>query len=184
MSGPVPRPVLGAVLAGGRSTRFGSDKASALLDGRALLDHAVARLSPQVDAVVIVGRAHPALAFLPDRPAPGLGPLGGLCAALHHARNAGYRAVVSVGCDMPLLPADLVSTLAGDGPAMLAGCPLVGWWPANLAPMLDAHLAEGGNRAMRGWAERAGAREVRLGEPPANVNTPADLERLVRNGRS
>src|SRR3546814_5673419 len=47
---------LGAVLAGGRSSRFGSDKALAMLGGRTLLDHAQAALRPHCDALIVVGR--------------------------------------------------------------------------------------------------------------------------------
>lgn len=171
--------VLGAVLAGGRSSRFGSDKAAALLGGRPLLDLAAERLGRQVEAVVVVGRTHPILASISDRPAPDLGPLGGLCGALRHALDEGYEAVVSAGCDMPLLPGNLVEALAGEGAAFLADCPVVGYWPAELAGPLEAHLAEGGSRAVRRWAERVGAGEVRFEQPLANVNRPADLERIV-----
>ena len=56
------RPLLGAVLAGGRSERFGSDKALARLGGRTLLEQAVEALGAQCDAVIVVGRE--------DAPAP------------------------------------------------------------------------------------------------------------------
>ena len=50
--------VLGVVLAGGQSRRFGSDKALAEIAGRTLLDRAVATLARQVDTVVVAGRFH------------------------------------------------------------------------------------------------------------------------------
>jgi hypothetical protein len=77
--------ILGAVLAGGQSSRFGSDKALAELDGRTLLARAVEALQAQCDAVVVVGREDAPVPTLPDRPRPGMGPLGGIAAALHHA---------------------------------------------------------------------------------------------------
>lgn len=172
-------PVLGAVLAGGRSSRFGSDKARALLDGRALLDHVVAALEPQVDAVLICGRPHPVLPWVPDRPGPDLGPLGGLCAALSYARDGGFAGVVSVGCDLPRLPDDLVGRLVGDGAAIVEGCPIVGYWPSPLADDLLAHLGRGGTHAVRAWARTTGAREIRPAVPLLNVNTPADLLRAA-----
>ena len=49
--------ILGAVLVGGRSSRFGSDKAQARWNGRALRDHAAAAIAGHVDAVVAVGGA-------------------------------------------------------------------------------------------------------------------------------
>lgn len=48
--------LLGAILAGGRSRRFGTDKAVAQWNGAPLLAHCVAALSPQVDHVVLCGR--------------------------------------------------------------------------------------------------------------------------------
>ena len=176
--------LLGAILAGGASTRFGSDKAAALLGGRALIDHAADALRPQVETLIVCGRTWPGLAGVPDRPAPGLGPLGGLCAALAHAHDAGLDAVLSVGCDVLPIPTDL-PRLLGAGPAHVEGQPLFGLWPAALAVEIDRHLAEGGNRSLRGWIERIGARSVKLGVSLHNLNTPADLERaaaLVASG--
>src|SRR3546814_5020197 len=71
---------LGAVLAGGRSSRFGSDKALAMLGGRTLLDHAQAALRPHCDALIVVGRGE----GLADWPQPDMGPLGGVAGALRH----------------------------------------------------------------------------------------------------
>ena len=53
--------ILGAIIAGGTSSRFGSDKAAAVLHGRALLDHVVASMKCHVDTLVVVGRAWPEL---------------------------------------------------------------------------------------------------------------------------
>src|SRR5579872_4815856 len=99
--------ILGAVLAGGRSSRFGSDKAAALIDGRPMLEWVIDALAPQVDDVIICGRASPGRISVAYRPRPDLGPLGGLNAALHHAAANGFDAVLSVPCDTPRLPADL-----------------------------------------------------------------------------
>lgn len=170
------RRILGAVLAGGRSSRFGSDKALAIMpDGRSLLDHAIAGLAPHVAQVVICGRA----GGLPDRPAPDMGPLGGLNAALHHACSHDFAGVLTTGCDMPVYPADLPAALVGDGAAILKGQQLLGWWPATLANALDAHLAEDNNRSIRRWLDRIGARVVdRPGLVLPNVNRPEDLAGL------
>lgn len=168
------------VLAGGLSTRFGSDKAEALFEGRALIDHAVALLAPHVEAVAVVGRDRAGLPRIDDRPAPGLGPLGGIAGALRHAAAAGYQAVLTVPCDTPLLDPALLATLAASQePAMLRGLPVCGLWPVRLADALEARLASQEDRSIRGWADVIGAR--RLEAPPIpNVNTPADLEAIRR----
>ncbi len=172
--------LLGAVLAGGRSRRFGSDKAHALLDGRTLIDRVLAGLTPQVDALVLCGREGAGVTGIADRPGPDLGPLGGLNAALHHAAAHGFDAVVSVPCDTPFLPADLVARLGGGG-SYAASIPVIGWWPSSLADALDRHLATASDRSIRRWAISVGARPVEIGSL-ANVNTAADLAALGPEG--
>ena len=170
--------LLGAILAGGAATRFGSDRAAALIGGRALIDHVADALRPQVATMVVCGRRWPGLDGLADRPAPDLGPLGGLCAALAHAQATGHDAVLSVGCDVLPVPADLAARL-GDAPAHVEGQPLFGLWPATLAGELERHLAEGGSRSVRSWIARAGARAVALDTVLHNLNTPDDLAKFM-----
>lgn len=168
--------IVGAVLAGGQSRRFGSDKAAAVFAGRTLLDHVVDALRPQVDALLICGRALPGFACVPDRPRAGLGPLGGLNAALHWAAANGFDRVASAPCDAPGLPPDLVARLAACGaPARLGGAPVVGLWPVTAAAALDDWIA-GPDRSLRGWGEKIGA--TVLAGAVGNVNTPADLAAL------
>jgi molybdopterin-guanine dinucleotide biosynthesis protein A len=168
---------LGAVLAGGLSTRFGSDKALALLEGARLLDRAAATFGAACDAVVIVGRDDPAHSCIPDWPAPGLGPLGGLAAALRHARDHAFGEVLSCGVDSVGLPSNLLESLA-PAPSYLPAQPIVGLWPVSAAEMLEAMLVDNGNRAVRAFAERIGARPVTLPRDPDNVNYAEDLERI------
>lgn len=173
--------VLGAVLAGGRSSRFGSDKALALLEGVSLLDHARAALSPFCAEVVVCGHPHPSARVLADRPAPDMGPLGGLNAALHEALAGGFDGVLVTGCDMPSFPPALAHALIGDGAAVLEGQPLAAWWPAALADALDRHLAETSKHSIRGWIEKVKPRIVTMPDLVLpNVNRPADLEQLTR----
>ena len=98
---------IGAILAGGRSERFGSDKAVTLLDGRRLVDWVADALAPQVTQIVFCGRDEPGRHCLADRPESGIGPLGGLAAALHYAAKNDAEFVLSAGCDTPDIPADL-----------------------------------------------------------------------------
>ena len=169
---------LGAVLAGGVGRRFGSDKALAELDGRPLVAHVAAALAGECQTVVVCGRTLAGHVSLADRPAPGLGPLAGIAAALRHAADEGYDEVLSAPCDTPLLPRDLGIRL-GPPPAFAAALPLIGRWSATLADPLDAWLADPANgRSVRGWAVAMGARAV-AGLAVANVNLPADLAALT-----
>jgi len=163
--------ILGAVLAGGESRRFGSDKAEALLDGKRLIDHAAASIAPFCETVVIVGRE----GGVPDRPGPGLGPLGGLCGALLYGAENGFDAVLTTACDVPDLPEALLSTLVAAALAVVADLPVVGVWPTTLAERLAAYLENGAPRAMRIWREAAGATLVPWPDPIRNINRPEDL---------
>jgi molybdopterin-guanine dinucleotide biosynthesis protein A len=95
------------VLAGGRSTRMGEDKAACLVHGVPLLDHVVARHSAGAASVLVAhGRAPgrlPSGAIAVADPEPGLGPLAGVAAVLA-ASPTPFALVVPV--DMPLLPPD------------------------------------------------------------------------------
>ena len=168
---------LGAVLAGGQSSRFGSDKALALLDGQTLLTRAVDTLAQWCDAVVVVGRSEAPAPTIPDWPRAQMGPLGGIAAALRHGAATGHSEVLTCGVDSVGLPDDLPARLA-PAPAYLADQPVVGLWPASAASDVAAILDGTGKHSLRALAERLGARAVTLEANPANINTPADLANL------
>ncbi|MEH3047341.1 molybdenum cofactor guanylyltransferase [Sphingomonas adhaesiva] len=170
--------LLGAVLAGGRATRFGRDKALAPWGRATLLDHALASLRPHVAALVVVGRADAPVATAPDLPAPDLGPLGGIAGALAYAVRGGFHAVLTTACDTPTLPPALVAALLASDGAHAAEAPTVGLWPVRLAPVLAAHLRAGGNRSIRRWAHDVGVPAIMPGVIVPNANTPEDLAQL------
>jgi len=167
---------LGVVLAGGRSSRFGSDKAEARLFGRTLLEHALEALRPQCEAVAVVGRETALAPSLADWPGPDEGPLGGLAGALRYARGVFYQ-LLTVSIDAPLLPADLRLSLE-PGPSYLAGQPVIGLWPVDSVDQLDAILLGPGKHSMHAFAAAIGARPVGGVTLPANINRPADLAAL------
>ncbi|MCL9983364.1 MAG: molybdenum cofactor guanylyltransferase [Erythrobacter sp.] len=168
--------ILGAILAGGQARRFGSDKAHALYEGARLIDRVAAALAAQCESVVVCGREEPGFACIPDWPEPGLGPLGGLAAALRHAEASGLAHVLSAGVDAPDLPHDLAATLAGEGAAIVESQPVVGLWPAAALPALEAFLHSGG-RSLYRFADAITARRIDLPAALMNVNRPEDLAR-------
>lgn len=114
---PETRRVLGAVLAGGQSRRFGQgDKALAQLGGRTVLDHVIERARPQVDHLILNVNGDRArfarfnLEIVADE-TPGEGPLGGILAALGHAEACGFELTATFPCDTPFFPRDLVARL-------------------------------------------------------------------------
>ncbi len=112
-----PQAPAGFVLAGGRSSRMGADKALELLGGRALISRALELLREAGLSASIAGAASPLEAFAPviHDGQPGNGPLGGICAALAvitASTSADWAVFLSV--DLPLLPASLVVFLLRD----------------------------------------------------------------------
>ena len=145
-----------------------------------MIDHAIAALAPFAATTLVCGRQTPGA--LPDLPRVGLGPLGGLAAALDHAERHGFGAVLTIGCDMPRVPATLLAALIAAAPAYCPDAPILGCWPVSLADELLAWLATfaAGERgpSLRAWAERSKATPVPAPAPLPNINTPADLARL------
>ena len=172
--------VLGAILAGGRSNRFGTDKAEALIGGRPMIALVAERLAQQTDALVVCGREWDGLPSLPDRPHPGLGPLGGLAAALRYAVENGYDYVLTSGCDLPDLPLDLVKSLA-PGQSAVRGQPLLGLWTSELSAALDRHLEVTDDLSLACWIRTAGVKWVEISRAVSNINTPGDLQRFTRS---
>ncbi len=112
---PPEAEVVGVVLAGGASRRFGSDKLAADVGGRPLLHHAIERVLEVCDEVVVVLAPHAAEPNVPPGPvvfardgSEHEGPLAGMVGGLEAA--AAERAVV-VGGDMPGLEPDVVGEL-------------------------------------------------------------------------
>lgn len=175
--------ILGAIIAGGKARRFGSDKALALHDGQRLIDIIGDSLRAQTANAVICGRTLPGWHSLADRPAPDLGPLGGLNAALHHAREHGHTAVLSVAADIIPLPPQLAEWLTAHSQILtratfVKGQHLLALWPATLADQLDHHLANTTDRSLYGWIAACNAIPVTIPTEFANINTPADLDHL------
>lgn len=192
--------VAGLVLAAGRGQRMRADgdptpKPLRLLAGRALVVHALERLRPQVDSLLLnppedatTWRAFGVPCVL-DGAHAGCGPLSGLLAGL---RSGAHRWVAAVPCDAPCLPADLVARLraactARPGARLAIARTADGLQPlcalvdAALADDLDAWLAAGGRRAAD-WALRHDPAIAAFDDAQAfvNVNTPHDLPALER----
>ena len=107
--------VSGVVLAGGQGSRMGGvDKGLQPFRGKPMVAHVVERLAPQVDELLINANRNPGdyarfgHRVIADEIPGFAGPLAGFERGLAHASN---ELVVTVPCDSPFLPADLVARL-------------------------------------------------------------------------
>jgi molybdenum cofactor guanylyltransferase len=165
--------LLGAVLAGGKSSRFGSDKAVAIVDELPLIDHVIMGLFHATDHLVIVGRDWRDFDAISDGDHAGEGPLAGLLAALRHAGSNGFDGVFTAACDA--LPVPDLLQLVGDTPKVIEGHWLFGYWPVSLANELAAWLDGQAGRSVRGWLAHCGAREIPVPDVIFNLNTREDV---------
>ncbi|MXP40474.1 NTP transferase domain-containing protein [Altererythrobacter soli] len=171
--------ILGIVLAGGQSTRFGSDKALAELGGHTLLARAFDLLTGHCELVVIAGRERGPGRCIPDWPHAGMGPLAGIAAGLHLAQDEGYETVLTCGVDSVNLPDNLLDLLS-PAPAYLEDQPVVGHWPVGATDTIERILEGTGRHSMLAFAEALGARAVKTPTKSVNINTPADLAAMER----
>ncbi|MDP3658727.1 molybdenum cofactor guanylyltransferase [Phenylobacterium sp.] len=194
--------IFGLILAGGRSRRFGSDKALATLGGVTLLARAHARLTQVCDVVAVSASDTSSVAataralgspVLPDPRGSPRGPLSGVLAGLEWAQGKGGGQLITLPCDAPLAPIDLESRLLdaiGDAPASVARTPdgmqpLCAVWRSWMIRPLALALADGLHPPVHQVLSDANAVEVTFQDATAflNINTLEDLaiaERRLR----
>ena len=192
----------GLVLAGGLARRMGGgDKALIRIGDETILQRALARLTPQVNGIVLNANGDPVrfasfgLPVVGDSVPDFAGPLAGILAGLDWvaANKPGLEWVVSVPGDCPFLPRDLVVRLHAarireNKPLACAHSgdwrhPVVGVWPVALREDLRHAILVDDLRKIEVWTARHG---VALADWPTepvdpffNVNTPEDVEKAT-----
>lgn len=194
-------PVVGILLAGGKSSRMGGgDKCMRPLGGRPILAHIIERLRPQVSDMIVnangeLGRFAPfGLTVVEDSVAGFAGPLAGVLAGLEWIKRhrPDIACGVTVATDTPFFPADLVRrflAVQGDRPALAvarsaeAVHPVIGLWPVALADDIENALKHGLHKVGAFTVEH---RAIEVPFPPVtiggteidpffNINRPEDL---------
>jgi molybdenum cofactor guanylyltransferase len=183
--------VTGIVLAGGQGRRMGGvDKGLQLLRGKPMIEWVLLRLSPQVAEIVVNANQNRETyekyghRVVPDEIGGFAGPLAGLHAGLKAAASS---LVVTVPCDSPFLPIDLVARLrsalnendlavakTGDQPH-----PVFALMKRDVRESLEAFLASGG-RKIDAWYAALKVVEVPFDDEAdafRNINTLEELRR-------
>ena len=104
-----------AILAGGRSSRMGKDKALLEINGKKLVQRVHDKVKNLFAETILIANKPDALTFLnvpifPDIIA-NLGPLGGIYTAL---KNSSYPQCFVIACDLPFIPEELIRYLCKD----------------------------------------------------------------------
>lgn len=182
--------ITGLILCGGAGSRMGgADKGLLDFHGKTLIDIAIDRLAPQVDALII--NANRNLRDYQSRGLPVIGdprfgeddpgfqgPLAGILAGLQAMKTSW---LVTVPCDCPLFPEHLVAELrranqASQKGAYIASHPTFALIPASVTSHLE-HFLQHGHRRLGAWLAEIGAASVVATQeaPFRNLNTPQDL---------
>ena len=188
--------IIGAIIAGGQSSRMGGrEKAFLELDSKPVILHVIEQFEPQVDQLVINANGDTArfsqfgLDVIPDAVPTLTTPLAGLHAALRFAKIVDATVLITVPSDTPFLPYDLVARLMEIAPTEGAAIAssggrdhyIIGAWKTELLDDLDSAIAKEGLFRVKDWAHRASAQSVvwpvEPYDPFFNVNTPEDLLR-------
>ena len=185
--------ITGLILAGGRGSRMGGvDKGLQLFQGMPLVQHAFTRLAPQVGLVMVNANRNlevyrtMGMEVYRDEVPGFAGPLAGVLAGLSHCTTP-Y--LVTVPCDTPYFPHDLVERLAG-GTIINAGIvtaytregdqlspqPVFCLMKASLRDNLRAFI-DRGQRKTGLWARELGGAQVIFDDAAAftNFNTLTEL---------
>ena len=186
--------ITAVILAGGRGSRMGGkDKGLVDFHGKPLIQHVITAIAPQVQHVVInanrnltdyQGFGYPVIR---DSMSDYQGPLAGILAAMQCITTPD---LVTVPCDGPMLPGDLVARLiaarereaaeiavADDGKRLQ---PVYALIPARLSHSLEAYL-DGGDRKIDLWYARHRLARADFSDAPGtfvNINTPEERDKL------
>ncbi|MGB3201382.1 MAG: molybdenum cofactor guanylyltransferase [Nodosilinea sp.] len=198
--------VVAVVLAGGRSSRMGHDKALISLGPEILIQRTCRVARAATDAVYVVtpwgDRYRPLLPdtvqFIAEQPLPGLGetfqgPLVALVQALtwlHHRPEGSPVWVLLLACDMPNLSAATLSTWRAELAALSPTClaylpqrqhrwePLCGFYRMTALGPLQQYAIASQGRSLQSWLNQHPVQPIPLGDDAilANLNTPHDLQ--------
>lgn len=183
----ITRYLSGAILAGGKSSRMGQEKALLLWEGKPMVMRVAQTLQQVFSEVLVVSDNAETYRFLGLRIVPdifkGCGPLGGIHSALVHAAAEG---VFVCSCDMPCITPALVRkivhrsslrevTFASDGMQLH---PLLGVYPKTILPSIQVELQTGPKR-MFTFLTRVPHTVIDLSEfsdQLRNINSPEDYD--------
>lgn len=182
-------PASAIVLAGGRSSRFGTDKLAVELHGEPLLHHAVGVVAGLCEEVLVVGAPSGLTVALPEDAGVHVeivldreryeGPLVALVGA---ARRARHPRLLLVGGDMPTLQLPLLRRLLAWGDGNVGACLNVGGWTQPLPLAIDREQVMERGEPLRATGERSLRRLIE--SLPVEVLGEAEWRRLDPEARS
>ena len=188
--------VLPVILAGGKSRRFGADKAVAKLGEKSLIDYTINKLEPKFAEILIITNntmqvSKNNIFFIKDTLAGQLGPLVGILSAMEWVKNndKNYEWIISFPCDTPFFEEKIIDKVINSQKSsdkkiffLKSGNKrhnIFGLWSIELMEQLRNDINQGA-RKVEDWANKIGAEIVEINSESdksfLNINTKLDLE--------
>tara|TARA_B100000927_G_scaffold11021_1_gene8734 strand:- start:103 stop:711 length:609 start_codon:yes stop_codon:yes gene_type:complete len=189
--------ILGTVLAGGKSQRFGEDKSQVKLEGKLLLDYILSEISSEFREILIVSnnkidfKNSEKISIIEDFK-KGLGPLGGVLSAMKWVKenNKDYKWISTFPADTPFFKKEILQKFYGEIEIEKSRLFFIksnktrhnifGLWSIDLLDKLEEDLNKG-DRKVELWANSVGVKVIDMDfkdiDPFFNINTKQDLEK-------
>ena len=193
--------VLGVVLAGGKSQRFGQDKVEATLGNKTLIEHTLDKIKFKFEDVIIVSQKtnFKDYKIINDCIDGQLGPLVGVLSAMKWIKknNKPYEWVVTFPCDTPFFNTKIIDEFikfskTNDGLLYFVKSNKIrhnifGLWSLKLIEILEKDIIKNNYRKVEKWADKIGVRIINIEDNKKdfflNINTKDDLivaERILK----
>jgi len=194
--------ILGIILAGGKSSRFGEDKSTAKLGNKTLLDHTVSKIENEFNEILVISNnkdfnfKNNKIHILGDCIEGQLGPLVGILTAMKWVtkNKKNYKWIASFPCDTPFFDIKLISELkikVKETSKKLIFLNsnkkrhnIFGLWSLDLIEILEKDI-KNSFRKVELWADKVGYENININEEKfdrfLNINTKKDLEKAKEN---
>ena len=189
--------ILGAVLAGGKSQRYGEDKSQVMLEGKLLIDYILSEISSEFREILVVSnnkidfKNSEKISIIEDFK-KGLGPLGGVLSAMKWVKenNKNYEWVSTFPADTPFFKKEILQKFYKEIEieksklffikSNMTRHNIFGLWSIDLLDKLEEDLNRG-DRKVELWANSVGVKVIDMDfkniDPFFNINTKQDLEK-------
>ena len=194
--------ILGIILAGGKSSRFGEDKSTAKLGNKTLLDHTVNKIENEFNEILVISNnkefnfKNNKIHVVEDCIEGQLGPLVGILTAMKWVikNKKNYKWIASFPCDTPFFDIKLISELkikVKETSKKLIFLNsnkkrhnIFGLWSMDLIEILEKDI-KNSFRKVELWADKIGYENININEEKfdrfLNINTKKDLEKAKEN---
>jgi len=187
--------ILGVVLAGGKSQRFGEDKCQVKLGDKLLIDYILSEILDEFKEVLLISNNKIKYNYsnkisLVEDTKKGLGPLGGILTAMKWIRqnNKNYKWISTFPSDTPFFKKQILNNFLEEiknyeGKLFFINSNdtrhnIFGLWSIDLLERLEKDL-DNGERKVEMWANKIGVKSINMKfenkDPFFNINTKEDL---------